>query len=97
MLDNAFLIPLLPAVSFLVILFFGKKMQGGKAVHWVGIAAVSAAWVLSLVVGAQWIDRVDTQTAEAKAEAKEKADEEHSEAPTAPVAISAAPTAPVTM
>lgn len=86
MLENAYLIPLLPAVSFLIILFFGKRMQGGAAVHWVGLAAVSVAWVLSLVIGAQWIDRVDTQTAEAKAAEEvddhsddESTDEEHSE------------------
>ncbi|MCB0992089.1 MAG: NADH-quinone oxidoreductase subunit L, partial [Acidimicrobiales bacterium] len=63
MLENAYLVPLLPAVSFLIILLFGKRMKGGSAVHWVGITAVSIAWVLSLVIGVQWIDRSEDAAA----------------------------------
>ena len=57
MLDHAWVIPALPAISFLVILLFGKKMprHGSE----VGIAAVGASFVLTCVVVAQWIDRVE--------------------------------------
>ena len=43
-LDHAWLVPLIPAVSFVVILLFGKRMprQGSE----VGIAAVGASFVL---------------------------------------------------
>ncbi|NOX29281.1 MAG: NADH-quinone oxidoreductase subunit L [Actinobacteria bacterium] len=57
MLENAYLIPLLPALSFVFILLFGKRFKGGDAVHWIGIGVVGVVWVLSLVLGAQWIDR----------------------------------------
>ena len=57
MLDNAWLIPLIPAVSFVVILFFGKRFprKGSE----IGIAAVGASFVLSCVALVQWIQRVD--------------------------------------
>jgi NADH-quinone oxidoreductase subunit L len=66
MLENAYLIPLLPALSFVVILFFGKRLNGGASAHWIGIATVGVVWVLSLVLGAQWIDRVDNAASESK-------------------------------
>ncbi len=53
MLKNAWLIPLVPAVSFLVILLFGKRLPGKGAP--VGILAVGASFVLSLVTAAQWL------------------------------------------
>ena len=56
MLDNVWIITALPAASFLVILFFGKRMPKGGA--GVGIAAVGASFVLSCITAAQWIDRV---------------------------------------
>ncbi len=59
MLENAYLIPLLPALSFVFILLFGKRFKGGDAVHWIGIGVVGVVWVLSLVLGAQWIDRAE--------------------------------------
>jgi NADH-quinone oxidoreductase subunit L len=51
--ENSWLIPLIPAVSFFVILFFGKKLpkQGSE----VGILAVGSSFVLSLLVAAEWI------------------------------------------
>ena len=57
MLDSAWIIPALPAVSFLVILFFGKRLpkQGAE----VGILAVGASLVLSIVTTVEWIDRVN--------------------------------------
>ena len=56
-LENVWLIPAIPLTSFLIILFFGKRMpKGGSRV---GIAALSAAWVLAVATLAQWIQRVN--------------------------------------
>jgi NADH-quinone oxidoreductase subunit L len=57
MLDHAWLIPLIPAVSFALILFFGKRMprQGSE----IGIFAVGASFVLSCVTAVQWMQRVN--------------------------------------
>jgi NADH-quinone oxidoreductase subunit L len=65
MLENAFLIPLIPAISFVVLLFFGKKVIGKDNVHWVGIGAVGVIWVLSLVAAFQWTQRVEDPPADA--------------------------------
>jgi NADH-quinone oxidoreductase subunit L len=56
-LKNAWLVPLLPALSFAVILLFGKRFprHGSE----VGIAAVGASFVLSLGAAYQWINRVN--------------------------------------
>tara|TARA_B100000586_G_scaffold41296_1_gene26443 strand:- start:5125 stop:7398 length:2274 start_codon:yes stop_codon:yes gene_type:complete len=57
LLRNAWLIPALPALSFLGILFFGKRMpRGGSEL---GIALVGIAFVLSLLTAAAWIDHRD--------------------------------------
>ena len=56
-LENAWIIPAIPAASFLLILFFGKRMpRGGSEI---GIAAVGLAFLLSLGAGMAWIDRVE--------------------------------------
>jgi len=55
MLRNAWLIPLTPAVSFVIILFFGKRLP--KKGSEVGIAALGLAFVLSFVAALQWIGR----------------------------------------
>jgi NADH-quinone oxidoreductase subunit L len=56
-LENAFLIPLIPAVSFVLILALGKRLpRGGSEI---GIAAVALALVLSVGVGVGWIQRVN--------------------------------------
>ena len=57
MLANAWIIPLIPAVSFVLILFFGKKLprQGSE----IGIVAVATSFVLSCVTAVQWIQRVN--------------------------------------
>ena len=56
-LRNAWLIPLLPALSFVVILFFGKRMpRGGSEL---GIAVLGIAFVLALLTGAAWIGHRD--------------------------------------
>src|SRR3954447_24082969 len=55
-LENAWLVPLIPAVSFVVILLFGKRMprKGSE----VGILAVGASFVLSVGAAYQWISHV---------------------------------------
>jgi NADH-quinone oxidoreductase subunit L len=56
-LDHAWIIPLIPAASFVLILLFGKRMPKKGAE--IGIAALLAAFVLAIVVNVQWFDRVD--------------------------------------
>jgi NADH-quinone oxidoreductase subunit L len=56
-LDHAWLVPLIPAVSFVVILLFGKRMpKGGSEV---GVGALGASWLLSCGAFYQWVQRVD--------------------------------------
>ncbi|MGY6502694.1 MAG: NADH-quinone oxidoreductase subunit L [Acidimicrobiales bacterium] len=56
-LENAWIIPAIPAASFFLILFFGKRMpQKGSEI---GIAAVGITFVLAILTGLAWIDRVD--------------------------------------
>jgi NADH-quinone oxidoreductase subunit L len=56
-LDHAWLVPLIPALSFVVILFFGKRMpKGGSEV---GVAALGASWLLACGAFYQWVQRVD--------------------------------------
>ncbi|MEX2253916.1 MAG: NADH-quinone oxidoreductase subunit L [Acidimicrobiia bacterium] len=62
MLDAAWIIPALPAATFLVILFFGKRMP--KKGSEVGILAVGASFVLSCVTAVEWINRVNDANAD---------------------------------
>src|ERR1700680_3826637 len=55
-LDHAWLVPFIPALSFVVILLFGKRFPRHGAE--IGIAAVGASFLLSCGAVAQWIDRV---------------------------------------
>ncbi len=57
MLDKAWIIPLIPAVSFFLILFFGKRMPKKGAE--IGIAALGACFVLAIVTNVQWRERVN--------------------------------------
>jgi NADH-quinone oxidoreductase subunit L len=61
-LDYAWIIPTLPVVSFLLILFFGKKMprQGSE----IGITFVGAAFLASCVTAVQWFDKVESASGE---------------------------------
>ena len=55
MLTFAWVIPAITFTSFWLILFFGKRLpKGGSEI---GVLAVGATLVLSIVAGAQWIDR----------------------------------------
>jgi NADH-quinone oxidoreductase subunit L len=60
MLDHAWLVPLLPALSFVVILLFGKRMprKGSE----VGIAAVGAAFLMGCWCAFEWIQRIGNAT-----------------------------------
>jgi NADH-quinone oxidoreductase subunit L len=71
-LDNAWIIPLLPAASFFLILLFGKRLprKGSE----LGIAAVGVALVLAVATNVQWFDHVND--AEHEAEATEHSEEE---------------------
>jgi len=64
MLDAAWVIPSLPAISFFVILFFGKRLPKKGAE--VGIAAVGASFVCACVAAVEWIDRVEGATGHAE-------------------------------
>src|SRR5688572_3504326 len=51
--EKAWLIPLLPALSFVVILFFGKKLPKGGAES--GIITVGLSFLISVAVAYEWI------------------------------------------
>jgi len=59
-LNYGWIIPVIPAVSFFLILFVGKRMprKGSE----IGILAVGSSFVLSCIAVYQWIDRVETAT-----------------------------------
>ena len=54
-LGYAWLIPLIPAISFVIILFFGKKLP--KKGSEVGILALLASFALAAVMALDWIGR----------------------------------------
>jgi len=56
-LENAWIIPLLPAISFALILFFGKRMPYKGAE--IGITAVSVSFILAILTGVAWLDHRD--------------------------------------
>src|SRR6516164_8758047 len=57
-LDQAWLIPLIPALSFVVILLLGRRMprHGSE----IGVSAVGISFVLSCGAAMQWIHRVQS-------------------------------------
>ena len=71
-LENAFLIPLIPAISFVVILLFGRKLIGADRVHRVGITAVGIVWILSMLAAVAWVTQVEDRSS-----SKSHADDEH--------------------
>ena len=58
-LDHAWLIPLIPAISYAVILLFGKRF--GERAAWIGLASIGSAWVLALGTVVQWIHVNDAE------------------------------------
>ncbi len=56
--DYAFLIPAIMAGSFLITLFFGKRLGG--QVHWIGVTAVSICFFLALATGFTWISQIES-------------------------------------
>ena len=59
-LDHAWLIPLIPAIAFFVIIGYGKKLpRGGSEV---GIAAMFASFVIAAGTAYQWIQQVGEET-----------------------------------
>jgi NADH-quinone oxidoreductase subunit L len=77
-LDYAWIIPLLPAASFFLILFFGKRLprKGSE----IGIAAVGLAFVLAIVVNVNWWSYVDDAEHEAEVHTEEVSEEEEGHA-----------------
>ena len=61
-LEHAWLIPVIPAIAFFGIIFFGKQLpKGGSEL---GIASMVAAFVLAAGAADQWIERVDASHGE---------------------------------
>ncbi len=56
-LENVWIVAAIPALSFFIILFFGKRLPFKGAE--VGIAAVGIAFLLSILTTVQWIGEVD--------------------------------------
>ena len=73
--ENAWLIPALPAASFVLILFFGKRLPFKGAE--IGLTALGAAFVLALLTVFTWIG--DIQAAEGAPTEEGSTTEEHDE------------------
>src|SRR4051794_37452703 len=63
-LSNAYLIFLLPALSFAVILLFGKRLKNGGDM--IGIVAVGVSFILACGTAVQWINRAGVGVGEEK-------------------------------
>ena len=62
-LEHAYIVPLIPAASFFLILFFGKRMPKKGAE--IGIAALGVCFALALATNFQWREYVnDSEHAE---------------------------------
>jgi NADH-quinone oxidoreductase subunit L len=57
-LENAWLIPLIPALSFVAILAVGKRL--GARAAWIGVGSVGGVWVLAVGSAIQWIQRINS-------------------------------------
>src|SRR6478609_6195870 len=75
-LEHAYVIPLIPAASFLIILFFGKRLPFKGAE--VGIAALAICFVLALGANVQWRHHVNESEHKAEVATATSAGEGHS-------------------
>ena len=66
MLESAWVIPAIPVASFVLILFFGRRLPRGG--HEIGVTALFVAFVLSCVCLVQWVQRPADLEVEGKAE-----------------------------
>lgn len=68
-LEKAWIIPALPAISFFLILFFGKRMKYKGAE--IGIASIAVAFILAVCCAGQWIDQVNNADGHSESEQQE--------------------------
>ena len=71
-LEKAWIIPALPAISFVLILFFGKRMKYKGAEF--GIVSIAVAFIFAICCVGQWIGQVNN--ADSYSEKQEYYDEE---------------------
>ena len=81
-LEYAWIVPLLPALSFVGILFFGKRMRYKGAE--LGIAAVGISFLLTVCAGFAWLDHRDNLVLPDQAHAAASADTHDDGAPATP-------------
>jgi NADH-quinone oxidoreductase subunit L len=93
-LEHAWIIPLIPAASFFLILLFGKRLPNKGAE--IGIAALGVCFAMALATNVQWRDHVNDAEHKAEAQHEEEGgvegEEEHGlvEGESAAVAVPAA-------
>jgi NADH-quinone oxidoreductase subunit L len=74
-LEHAYVIPLIPATSFFLILFFGKRLPYKGAE--IGIAALGIAFAMAIATNVQWREYVnDTEHAQEETRGAEEGAEE---------------------
>ena len=76
-LETAWLIPALPALSFFLILFFGKKMKYKGAEF--GITAIALSLILAICCVGQWMNQVDNASDNYKKNTSYETEEKYSE------------------
>ena len=79
-LETAWLIPALPALSFFLILFFGKKMKY-KGAEFV-ITAIALSLILAICCVGQWMNQVDNASDNYKKGSSYETEEKYSETST---------------
>ena len=86
MLEHAWIIPLIPAASFVIILAIGKRLPRKGAE--VGIAALAICFVLALATNVKWFEHVDNAEHAAVSGEHAASGEEHAEFSVPPVRAS---------